>query len=257
MLKKIWLVALAAVLVVLVATVPAISEVTSNPASISVPASSGAAVAQTTGKTIIVHGTSTINLKADFGSINLGVNTKGATVAEAQAANKETMDKVIAAIRDQGVAEEDIVTSSFNVYANYDYQYSKLTEGDSVSGYQVENMLMVTVRDLNKISAVLDAAMGAGANQTYGITFSSSKQAEAYDEALKAAVQDGARKAGLLAASMEKTLGDLLNMEEKEYSYNLYGGAATYKAEDSAAGTPIMSGQIAVNATVTLTYNFE
>jgi uncharacterized protein YggE len=257
MLKKIWLVALAAVLVVLVATVPAISEVASNPASISVPASSGAAVAQTTGKTIIVHGTSTINLKADFGSINLGVNTKGATVAEAQAANKETMDKVIAAIRDQGVAEEDIVTSSFNVYANYDYQYSKLTEGDSVSGYQVENMLMVTVRDLNKISGVLDAAMGAGANQTYGITFSSSKQAEAYDEALKAAVQDGARKAGLLAASMEKTLGDLLNMEEKEYSYNLYGGAATYKAEDSAAGTPIMSGQIAVNATVTLTYNFE
>ncbi len=257
MLKKIWLIALAAMLVILVAAVPAISEVNTDPATISVPASSDAAAVQAPGKTIIVHGTSTINLKADYGSINLGVNTKGATVAEAQAANKETMDKVIAAIRDQGVAEEDIVTSSFNVYANYDYQYSKLSEGDSVSGYQVENMLMVTVRDLNKISNVLDAAMGAGANQTYGITFSSSKQAEAYDEALKAAALDGARKAGLLAASMEKTLGELTNMEEKEYSYNLYGGAATYKAEDAAAGTPILSGQIAVNATVTLTYDFE
>ncbi len=257
MLKKIWLVALAAVLVILVAAVPAISEVNNNPAPISVPAASDAVAAQAAGKTIVVHGTSSINLKADYGSINLGVNTKGATVAEAQAANSETMDKVIAAIRDQGVAEEDITTSSFNVYANYDYQYSKLSEGDTVSGYQVENMLMVTVRDLNKISKVLDAAMGAGANQTYGITFSSSKQAEAYDEALKAAALDGARKAGLLAASMEKTLGGLVNMEEKEYSYNLYGGTATYKAEDSAASTPILSGQIAVNATVTLTYNFE
>ena len=255
MLKKIWLIVLAAVLVITVAAVPAFSEVKTDPATISVPASSDSVAAP--GKTIIVHGTSTINLKADYGSINLGVSTKGATVAEAQAANKEAMDKVIAAIRNQGVAEEDVTTSSFNVYPNYDYQYSKLTEGDAVSGYQVDNMLMVTVRDLNKISVVLDAAMSAGANQSYGITFSSSKQAEAYDEALKAAVKDGARKAGLLAASMEKTLGGLVTMEEKEYSYNLYGGSATYKAEDTAAGTPILSGQIAVNATVTLTYNFE
>jgi uncharacterized protein YggE len=257
MLKKFWLAALASLLVILVTVVPAVSEVTTDPAAISVPAASDAASVQTSGKTIIVHGTSTINLKADYGSINLGVNTKGATVSEAQTANKETMDKVIAAIRDQGVAEEDIVTSSFNVSANYDYQYSKLTEGDTVSGYQVDNMLMVTVRDLAKISSVLDAAMGAGANQSYGITFSSSKQSEAYDEALKAAVQDGARKAGLLAASMEKTLGELVNMEEKEYSYNLYGGSAMYKAEDAAAGTPILSGQIAVNAAVALTYTFE
>lgn len=257
MLKKIWLVALAAVLVILVAAVPAISEVTGTPAAISVPASSDNLVAQTSGKTIVVHGTSSITLKADYASINLGVNTKGATVAEAQAANSETMDKVIAAIREQGVAEEDIVTSSFNVYASYDYQYSKLSEGETLSGYQVENMLTVTVRDLAKVSKVLDAAMAAGANQSYGITFSSSKQAEAYDEALKNAAKDGARKAELLAASMEKTLGELVTMEEKEYSYNLYGGTAMYKAEDAAAGTPILAGQIVVNATVSLTYNFE
>lgn len=257
MLKKFWLITLAAVLVILVAAVPAISEVTGNPATISVPASSDSAVSAMPGKTITVQGTSSITLKADYGSINLGVNTKGATVAEAQAANSATMDKVIAAIREQGVAEEDIVTSSFNVYASYDYQYSRLTEGETLSGYQVENMLMVTVRDLNKISKVLDAAMGAGANQSYGITFSSSKQSEAYDEALQAAVKDGARKAELLAASAEKTLGGLVTMEEKEYSYNLYRDAAMYKAQDSAAGTPILAGQIVVNATVSLTYNFE
>ena len=254
MLKKYWLIALAAVLVILVAAVPAISEVTNGSAAVSAP---GIAPAPNAGKTVTVHGTSSITLKADYGSINLGVNTKGATVAEAQAANSAAMDKVIAAIREQGVAEEDIVTSSFNVYANYDYQYSKLTEGESVSGYQVDNMLMVTVRDLNNISKVLDVAMAAGANQSYGITFSSAKQADAYDEALKNAAKDGAHKAELLAASMDKTLSGLVAMEEKEYSYNLYGGSAMYKAEDAAAGTPILAGQIVVNATVSLTYNFE
>ncbi len=254
MLKKLWLIALAAVLVIVVAAVPAISE--NNLSASAVPASSNA-VAAAPGKTITVHGTSSITLKADYASINLGVSTKGATVAEAQSANSAAMDKVIAAIRELGIAEEDIATSSFNVYANYDYQYSKLTEGESVAGYQVDNMLTVTVRDLTLISKVLDSAMAAGANQSYGFTFSSSKQAAAYDEALKAAVKDGARKAGLLAESAEKSLGSLVNMEEKEYSYNLYGGTASYKAEDAAGATPILAGQIVVNATVTMTYDFE
>jgi len=255
MLKKSWLFALAAVLVIVVAAVPAISE--NNLSASAVPASSDAVATVQPSNTITVHGTSSITIKADYASVNLGVSTKGATVAEAQSANSETMDKVIAAIRELGIAEEDIATSSFNVYANYDYQYSKLTEGESVAGYQVDNMLTITVRDLTMISKVLDSAMGAGANQSYGFTFSSSKQAEAYDEALKAAVKDGARKAGLLAGSVEKNLGSLVNMEEKEYSYNLYGGTATYKAEDAAAGTPILAGQIVVNATVTMTYDFE
>ena len=255
MLKKSWLLAMAAVLVILVAAVPAISEVATDPAVIST--SSDAVAAVKPSNTITVHGTSSITLKADYASINLGVSTKGATVAEAQSANSEAMDKVIAAIRELGIAEEDIATSSFNVYANYDYQYSKLTEGESVAGYQVDNMLTITVRDLTLISKVLDSAMAAGANQSYGFTFSSSKQAEAYDEALKAAVKDGARKAGLLAETAEKSLGSLVNMEEKEYSYNLYGGSATYKAEDAAGGTPILAGQIVVNATVTMTYDFE
>lgn len=252
MLKKSWLIALAAVLVIVVAAVPAISE--SKLSASAVPVTSDAVLPS---NTITVHGTSSITIKADFASVNLGVSTKGATVAEAQSANSETMDKVIAAIRELGIAQEDIATSSFNVFPNYDYQYSKLTEGEAVAGYQVDNMLTITVRDLTLISKVLDSAMSAGANQSYGFTFNSSKQAEAYDEALKAAVKDGARKAGLLAGSVEKNLGSLVNMEEKEYSYNLYGGTAMYKAEDAAAGTPILAGQIVVNATVTMTYDFQ
>ncbi len=255
MLKKSWLIALAAVLVIVVAAVPAISE--NSTALSSAPAASSGVIIEKDSKTITVHGTSSITLKADYASINLGVSTKGATVAEAQSANSDAMDKVIAAIRELGIAEEDIATSSFNVYANYDYQYSKLTEGESVSGYQVDNMLTITVRDLSLVSKVLDSGMAAGANQSYGFNFNSSKQAEAYDEALKAAVKDGARKAGLLAASVDKDLGSLVSMEEKEYSYNLYGGTAMYKAEDSAGSTPILAGQIVVNATVTMTYDFE
>lgn len=263
--KNFWLITLAAVLMLTVAAIPAISEkapdapaLTTSAETTKEPAAvfpSAAAVIRA--GTVTVQGTASINLKADYASVNLGVNTKGATVAEAQKANSEIMDKVIAAIKKQGVAEEDIVTNSFNVYPNYDYQYSKLTEGDSVAGYQVENMLMVTVRDMGVLSGVLDAAMSAGANQSYGITFNSSKQAVTYDEALKDAIADGARKAGLMAEASGKTLGGLLSMEENQYSYNLYGASAKTMDAQAAAGTPILAGQITVTATVTLVYNFE
>ena len=260
--KKFWLITLAAVLTLTVAAVPGLSEqATQAPDLTATPDlanvfTSTQLIAREAG-TVTVQGTSSISLKADYASVNLGVNTKGATVAEAQAANSEIMDKVIAAIREQGIAEEDIVTNSFNVYPNYDYQYSKLTEGDSVAGYQVENMLTVTIRDMTALSKVLDASMSAGANQSYGITFNSSKQAETYDQALKDAVADGARKAALLAEASGKELGELVSMEENQYSYNLYGASAKAMDSQAAGATPILAGQITVNATVTLVYNFK
>ena len=241
MLKKLLAVTLATLLVLALAAAPALAEST-------VPQNQN---------TLIVLGNATITLEPDYATMNLGVTTKGATVSEAQALNSGIMDKVITALKEQGIDEKDIVTSSFNVYANYDYQYSQISGGETLNGYQVDNMLMITVRDIAKVSKVLDAAMGAGANQSYGITFGSTKQTEAYDTALSAAVKEGMRKAELLAAASGKKLGQLVTVEEKEYNYAPYGTTAKYATEDAAGGTPILSGEISVNATVTLTYQFE
>lgn len=243
MFKKTLSFALAALLVIFSAALPALAETAPQP--------------EASGKTITVRGNATITLKGDYGNISLGVTTKGSTVAAAQSANNEAMAKVIAAILEQGVANDDVVTSSFNVYPTYDYQYNKLSEDQTISGYQVDNMLSVTVRNLDSISKVLDAAMAAGANQSYGITFSSSKQAEAYDQALEDALKDGARKAGILAAGMDKSLGELISMEESDAGYSQYVGTSSLKSEDASAGTPILAGQIQVNATVTLTFSFK
>ena len=242
LLKKFFLVTLGLVMLFSLTAVPALAENTAP-----VPSE----------KQLIVQGSSTITLTADYASLNLGVNTKGATVEEAHSANNAVMEKIIAAIKEQGVEDKDIVTSSFNVYPIYNYEYNKLSDTETVSGYQVDNMLMVTVRDISKVSQIMDAAMASGANQSYGINFGSSKQAQAYDTALQEAVKEGIRKAELLAAASGKKLGELVKMEEKENSYSTYAPSAKYEVADAAAGTPILSGEITVYATTTLTYLFE
>lgn len=209
-------------------------------------------------KTITVQGAKTLMVPADYATMNLGVTITAETVDKAQSENAEILTNVIAAIKALGIEDGDIITSSFNVYPQFDYQYGKLGETRVLTGYQVENMLQITVHDLDKVSSVLDAAMGAGANQSYGINFQSTKQSEVYDAALKAAVEDGARKAELLAKAGGKTLIELITLNESaDMNYRVYE-TAKY-AMDSAAGasTPIMAGEISVNATVTMVYTFK
>ena len=95
-----------------------------------------------------------------------------------------TLDAVIEALHGIGIAPEDIVTENLSVSPMYDYQYGKLGESQTVIGYQVENRLRVTVRDVNQVGAVMDAGVAAGANEAFGITFLSSNEADAADQAL-------------------------------------------------------------------------
>lgn len=205
-----------------------------------------------------VTGSATVTLAPDTVTIRLGVNTKDQNVQTAQQQNAQIMEAVKQAIFALGVEEKDVITDYFNVYNTTDYS----ADGQPKKEYFViEHMLRVTVRDLNQVGAVLDAAVNAGANQSSGIEFSSSKANEAYQKALARAVEDAAMKAQIMAAAAGKQLGDLLEMEARDSSYYAmrdYGVSNTYPlAASMKADTVISGGDIAVSATVNLEYAFR
>ena len=131
-------------------------------------------------RTVSVSGSSNISLAADTATLRIGVSTVRDTVAEAQSENNEIMQRVIAAILGQNVAQEDVVTSDFSVYTERDY-----SDASVPVRYHVDNTLYVTVRALDTVGDVIDAATAAGANQMYGLTFSSSGETAAYEKALR------------------------------------------------------------------------
>ena len=205
-----------------------------------------------------VTGSATVTLAPDTVTIRLGVNTKDQNVQTAQQQNAQIMETVKRAIFALGVEEKDVITDYFNVYNTTDYS----ADGQPKKEYFViEHMLRVTVRDLNQVGAVLDAAVNAGANQSSGIEFSSSKANEAYQKAQERAVEDAAMKAQIMAAAAGKQLGDLLEMEARDSSYYAmrdYGVSNTYQlAASMKADTVISGGDIAVSATVNLEYAFR
>lgn len=212
-------------------------------------------------RVIQVSGSAVVSLAADTASIQIGVNTRKETVKEAQKENANLMAAVMDAIKGAGIDEKDIMTSQFNVYSGYEYGADVLGRETRTSYYEVQNSVTVTMHDLSMVGAVLDAAMEAGANTTYGITFSSTQANEAYQKALTRAVEDAMTKANVLAAAAGVNLGPLLRINATQdsvsYARDVYGVANTYSYSAKTAGTAISSGDISVSAEVVLEYAFQ
>ncbi len=210
------------------------------------------------GKTqIAVTGTASVTLKADFARVELGVSNTDKSMTVAQENNAKLMNEVIEKLTSLGIGQEDMHTSNFYVSPKYDYDYGKLADNEALIGYTVENTLSVTIRDLENISKILDGAISAGANRSYGLTFQSDKTQEAYLDALKQAVKDGLEKAVVLSESIGGTLGTVLSIEEGGSS-----GGGTYKmayamADEASTQTPVIANDIVVSASVKIVYEMN
>jgi uncharacterized protein len=226
-----------AILVVLAAAVVAF-------AGVGRPESAGSAEKPTGG--ITVTGVGTTTSIPDEAAFTIGVQTQGSTAREALAANSEQMSRVIAAVKSAGVDKSDIKTQDVSLSANY-------ADEGRIDGYSARNSVLVTIHDLSKAGAVLDAASNAGANEVYGPMLSRSDEDAQQAEALRDAVSNARKKAEALADAAGISLGRVTAMTEgfSGGPQPYYDGALrTMKAEAAL----IEPGTQDTQATVTITF---
>lgn len=208
-------------------------------------------------RTLNVTGVGTVYLKPDIVYINVGVNTQRENAAEAVSINKEQTSAVIQAIKDFGVAEKDIRTSNFSIWSNP--QYDPSGSGTILgTNYSVDNTVYVTIRDIDKLGDLLDAAIAAGANSIYSIQFDVEDKTEANQEARVLAVEDAKNQAQELAdvAGLSLVEVQTISYYESGVSPNFYGGKGGGGGGGEAA-VPIQPGQLAVTVTVNLVYSIK
>jgi uncharacterized protein len=201
---------------------------------------------------ITVTGTGTAQTVPNEAQFSLGVTTKGSTAREALAANSARMERVIAALKSAGVSDKDIKTQDVSVGPGYD------GEKGSTSGYAARNSVSVRVRELDRSSAVLDAASRAGANEVYGPALTQSNR-EAYEaKALKSAFGNARKRAEALADAAGVKLGRVSSIAEgfSGGPQPMWEAARTAKT-DTAVGAPIEAGTEEIQASVTVTFAIE
>lgn len=199
--------------------------------------------------TITLTGEASIAAAPDMATVSLGVTTEASTAAEAMTANSKALSAVIERLKAAGIADHDLQTSSLSLNPNWTgYEEGSIPQ---ISNYTAMNMLNVRVRDLAGLGAVLDASIADGANTLNGITFELSAPRPVQDEARRAAMADAIAKARLYAEAAGVKLGKIATISEQQG----YGGPMPVFMEAKAATpVPVASGQIALQAQVTVTY---
>ena len=199
-------------------------------------------------KLVTVTGEGTVDAVPDNAVIRIGVSSQGKTARAASDANAREMNAVLAAIKDGGVAERDVQTSSLSLQPQYD---PKQTGAAHLIGFRVNNQITVKVRDIGKLAALLDRAIAAGANEMSGIEFKVSNEAKLLDQARTAAIADAHRKAELYAQAAGMQIGRVIVISEEGAT----PPAPVYRALRAGMAAPaIAPGEQTVHAVVTVSY---
>jgi uncharacterized protein YggE len=190
---------------------------------------------------INVSGQGTVTGKPDTLTVNLGVSVLRPTVDQATRDAATLATAITDALKANGVAEDDIQTSNYSIYPEYDYSGSQ----QRLTGYRVNNQVNVKIRNLDSAGAVIDAATAAGGDATVvnNVAFSIEDDAELLQMARTAAWQDAEAKARQLAQLAGVTLGSAVSITET-ITYNtppIYYQREAAGAMDSVS-TPIESG---------------
>jgi hypothetical protein len=151
-------------------------------------------------------------VEPDVARVQIGVDMTAATADEARAEAAKAMNAIQAALAGLKIAKQDIQTSGFSIYVERPTKPDG-TPSDQVV-YHVNNSVSVDIRDLGQVGDVLEAAIAAGANNIYGVTFSVDKPEEVMGEARRKASEDALARAEELASLHGVAVGEVISISE-------------------------------------------
>ncbi|MDQ3289271.1 MAG: SIMPL domain-containing protein [Pseudomonadota bacterium] len=175
------------------------------------PPTSRVGADQSTGTLLSVSAQGEARRVPDVARISAGVVTQAADANAAMRANAEQMTRVIDAIKRAGIAARDVQTSGINL--NPQYRYGE-NQPPVITGYQTSNTVELTVRELDRLGAILDALVSVGANQINGPRLEVEDTVAAYDEARRAALDKAQQRAGMYAKSLGMQVRRIVSISE-------------------------------------------
>jgi len=200
--------------------------------------------------TIIVSGIGFTHATPDLALLTMGVRTESRNAQDAQQQNADKMNSVMDALKASGIAEGDVKTISYRLepIMRYDEKTPVLV------GYQAENVIQVTLKDITKAGKIIDVSVSAGANIVQSIQFTTTNERlnELRSSAIAAAIQDARQKAETIA----KSLGvELIGPTEVSLVAGYEPRPLVYELK--GAETPILPGELELSISVQVTYAFK
>lgn len=205
---------------------------------------------------LLASGQGEAKVTPDRVSVLVNVQTRAATAAAAASENAQRTRAVLDALSRLGLAKDQLSTEGFTAYP--EMQYDKEGGNPRVTGYVVTNSVRAESKRVEQAGAIIDAALGAGANMINALSFYASSIEEPRRQAIGLAVASARADAEAMALAAGGTLGALLELSTQGPTapprpmFDLASGRKAAMAEQ----TPINPGQQTVNVYVTARWLF-
>ncbi|RPK09487.1 SIMPL domain-containing protein [Priestia endophytica] len=203
--------------------------------------------------TMLLEGEGTAVMEPDQASLIIGIVTNNESPVKAQEENTTRSHNVIRALKTLGISEQNIRTNSYSIYPRYDY-----IEGVStLKDYEVQHLLLVTVKDLSLLGLVYETALENGATTTHSMRLSLSNTETAYEEALSNALLGVQHKARSLSKSMGVKVNPIpLKIVERRIEEGTVFTPFAQKALSAEGGPPIEKGELTITAYVKALFHY-
>lgn len=201
---------------------------------------------------ISVSGHGEVAARPDSARLSFAAVARHENAAEAQAQVNRAMSRAMDAVRKLGVAPEALSTTGISLSPVYPDPRSEAARRGQIIAFQASNRLEVRLEGTARLGEVIDAAVGAGANTVEGVTLTLSDDSRERQEALRRAVVDARAKADAIAAATGVRLDSLEQVVEQ--GVGVYAPTLQRAMVAEAAGTPVATGQVRVEANVHVVY---
>lgn len=194
-------------------------------------------------------------MRPDTASLHLGVQATRPTAGDALNHTNASATSLIAALRDAGVADDDISTSGLSIFPQYG------SENNAITGYQASNNITVTIRNITDVGSVIDAAAAAAGDAITigGVSFFVDDTEALIGAARADAIGNARKRAGEFAAAAGVSVGAVQEISEVSIDSPGQPRFRTSLANFSGGGspTPTESGTQDLSVSITVVYELQ
>lgn len=210
--------------------------------------------------TIAVSGMAEQEVAPDMAYIDVGINVRADDAETARTQEAQIASQIRRALLGLAITDNDLQNTSYYLYQEYKVDRNGVRTADK---YVLDSSIKVTVKDLDKLSQVIDNVVESGATNISNITYALSTQNIIQRQLLATAVENARDKAAVVANAGSRTLGNMLSADINSFDGGTivaYGAnklrSTTNLAEDGVA-TKLSPGKIKLNARVQVVFSLN
>ena len=151
-----------------------------------------------------------VELDPDIAYVTFGVGARRDSASEALDVVATESEAVIAALRDSGIAREDITTPDVGLRKAYRREGRRRV----FVGYRASISIKVQTTDVDSVGDVIDAGVAGGASSVRNVSFDVQDRRAAVALALAEAMDFAEAKAQALVEAAGRTLGQVVIIQE-------------------------------------------